>query len=82
MRTCYWYGIHGVEQLFTVMGTGCQSVSRTSNSGTDVVVGIWEDDRIGVFRGIRSGRVGVWWDRFWIQWDGIDRRLSRLQSAG
>src|SRR5262249_54001219 len=22
----YWYGIHGVETLFTVMGTGCESV--------------------------------------------------------
>ena len=51
----YWYGIHGVEQLFTVMGTGCQTVSRTSNGSTDVVVGIWKDDRVGVFRGLRSG---------------------------
>ncbi|MDB6006597.1 MAG: Dehydrogenase [Prosthecobacter sp.] len=24
----FWYGIHGVESLFTVMGTGCQSVKR------------------------------------------------------
>ncbi|HEX2976398.1 MAG TPA: Gfo/Idh/MocA family oxidoreductase, partial [Bacteroidales bacterium] len=26
----FWYGIHGVEILFTVMGTGCKTVSRTS----------------------------------------------------
>lgn len=26
----FWYGIHGVESLFTVMGTGCQSVKRGS----------------------------------------------------
>ena len=25
----FWYGIHGVESLFTVMGTGCQSVQRS-----------------------------------------------------
>jgi len=51
----YWYGIHGVEQLFTVMGTGCESVARTSTAGTDVVVGTWADGRIGTFRGTRTG---------------------------
>jgi len=24
----YWYGVHGCESLYTVMGTGCQSVKR------------------------------------------------------
>ncbi len=51
----YWYGIHGVEQLFTVMGTGCKSVVRTSNESTDLVVGTWADGRIGTFRGTRTG---------------------------
>ncbi len=51
----YWYGIHGVEQLFTVMGPGCQSVARTSTESTDIVVGTWEDGRLGTFRGTRSG---------------------------
>jgi predicted dehydrogenase len=51
----YWYGIHGVEQLFTVMGSGCESVSRTSTESTDVVVGVWSDGRVGSFRGTRSG---------------------------
>ena len=32
----FWYGIHGVEALFTVMGTGCRSVSRTSAADFDV----------------------------------------------
>ena len=52
----YWYGIHGVEQLFTVMGVGCKTVSRTSTQSTDVVVGVWSDGRIGTFRGTRSGK--------------------------
>jgi hypothetical protein len=52
----YWYGIHGVEILFTVMGTGCDSVVRMSSEGTDVVVGRWSGGRIGSFRGIRSGK--------------------------
>lgn len=54
----YWYGIHGVEILYTVMGTGCETVSRTFTTGTDVVVGTWKGDRIGTFRGIRSGKRG------------------------
>jgi hypothetical protein len=51
-----WYGIHGVEMLFTVMGTGCVSVNRISAEGTDVVTGLWDDGRIGTFRGIRTGK--------------------------
>jgi predicted dehydrogenase len=51
----FWYGIHGVEMLFTVMGPGCESVSRTHTEGADVAVGVWRDGRIGVFRGERDG---------------------------
>ncbi|TVP95747.1 MAG: gfo/Idh/MocA family oxidoreductase [Planctomycetaceae bacterium] len=51
----YWYGIHGVEMLYTCMGTGCATVSRTSSDAFDLVVGQWTDGRIGTFRGIRSG---------------------------
>jgi hypothetical protein len=53
-----WYGIHGVEALFTAMGVGCEEVTRTKTEGTDVVVGRWKDGRVGVFRGIRSGTQG------------------------
>ena len=45
----FWYGIHGVEALFTVMGTGCQSVQRTSEDGKIVVTGKWQGGRTGVF---------------------------------
>lgn len=51
----FWYGIHGVEPLFTIMGTGCESVTRVHTAGTDVAVGVWEGGRIGTFRGIRDG---------------------------
>lgn len=51
-----WYGIHGIEGLFTVMGTGCIAVNRMSSEGTDVVSGLWSDGRIGTFRGIRTGK--------------------------
>lgn len=54
----FWYGIHGVESLFTVMGTGCQTVRRIHREGMDIVIGEWADGRIGTFRGIRDGKTG------------------------
>lgn len=47
----FWYGIHGVESLFTVMGTGCESVTRgKTDAGLIEVTGTWAGDRIGIFR--------------------------------
>lgn len=54
----FWDGIHGIESLYSVMGTGCQTVSRTSTNGTDMIVGNWAGDKLGYFRGIRMGKVG------------------------
>lgn len=56
MPELYFYGVHGVETLFTIMGTGCQTVTRASTDGTDLVTGVWNDGRIGTYRGIRTGR--------------------------
>ncbi|MEQ1854694.1 MAG: Gfo/Idh/MocA family oxidoreductase, partial [Chthoniobacteraceae bacterium] len=47
----FWYGVHGCESLFTVMGTGCVSVKRgTTADGKIEVTGTWEGGRTGVFR--------------------------------
>ncbi|MDR1594471.1 MAG: Gfo/Idh/MocA family oxidoreductase [Prevotellaceae bacterium] len=54
----FWYGIHGVEILFAVMGAGCKSVRRTYTPETDLVVGMWDDKRLGTFRGTRNGAYG------------------------
>jgi hypothetical protein len=46
----FWYGIHGVESLFTVMGTGCESVKRgTTAEGKITVTGTWAGGRKGTF---------------------------------
>lgn len=52
----FWYGVHGIESLFTIMGTGCKSVVRIHQEDNEVAVGTWEDGRIGVFRGIHNGK--------------------------
>ena len=54
----FWYGIHGVESLFTVMGPGLKSVVRTQTKDFEQVTGTWSDGRIGTFRGIRAGKGG------------------------
>jgi len=47
----FWYGVHGTEALFTVMGTGCETVQRQKTpEGKIQVVGTWKDGRKGVFR--------------------------------
>jgi len=48
-----WYAIHPVELLFTIMGPGCESVTRTASENADVMVGRWKDGRIGTVRAIR-----------------------------
>jgi hypothetical protein len=47
----FWYGVHGCESLFTVMGTGLQKVKRgTTADGKIEVTGLWDGNRFGVFR--------------------------------
>src|SRR5262249_12397069 len=48
-----WYGIHAVELLYTIMGTGCETVQRISTADADVMVGRWKDGRIGTVRTVR-----------------------------
>ncbi|HEO71768.1 MAG TPA: gfo/Idh/MocA family oxidoreductase [Candidatus Hydrogenedentes bacterium] len=50
----FWYGVHPTEALYTIMGTGCQTVVRTHTENTDVVTGVWADGRVGTLRGLRN----------------------------
>lgn len=63
----FWYGIHGVESLYTVMGTGCESVRRlVATNGAIEVVGTWRGGRTGIYHqdldkkyhGIAKGQKG------------------------
>jgi len=54
----FYYGIHGAELLFTIMGPGCKTVSRVQSASADLAAGVWEGGRLGSLRGILQGRVG------------------------
>jgi hypothetical protein len=47
-----WYAIHPVEMLYTLMGPGCEEVTRVV-SANDVVVGKWKDGRVGTVQVLR-----------------------------
>lgn len=52
----FFYAIHGIEALYTIMGPGCETVSRVKGTVHDQVTGTWKDGRFGVYRGILKGK--------------------------
>jgi predicted dehydrogenase len=50
----FWYGIHPTEALFTVLGRGCQSVTRTAAQDADIITGTWSGGRAGVLVALRT----------------------------
>jgi len=50
----YWYGVHGVEILYTIMGPGCKTVTRLKSGNEQEVLGVWADGREGIFQSKKS----------------------------
>ena len=48
-----WYAIHPIELLYSLMGPGCEAVSRVSGKDLDTIVGRWKDGRIGTVNAAR-----------------------------
>jgi hypothetical protein len=48
-----WYAIHPIELLYTIMGTGCETVTRVSGKVVEVIIGRWNDGRIGTVEAVR-----------------------------
>jgi hypothetical protein len=48
-----WYAIHPIELLYTLMGKGCEDVTRISTADTDIMVGRWKGGRVGTVRALR-----------------------------
>ncbi len=85
----YWYGIHGIEALFTVMGTGCETVRRGTNAqGKIEVVGKWSGGRVGVFtedKDFRGNASGVKGEMAVGKWDGyvpLVEAISKFFQTG
>ncbi len=51
----FWYGVHPTEALFTILGTGCETVVRTTTPDTDVITGTWSGGRVGTLHALRKG---------------------------
>ncbi len=48
-----WYAIHPIELLYTLLGPGCETVTRIATDAADVIVGRWKDGRLGTVRAMR-----------------------------
>jgi hypothetical protein len=48
-----WYAVHPIEILFTLMGPGCEEVTRVSGADADEITCKWKDGRIGTVRALR-----------------------------
>jgi hypothetical protein len=48
-----WYAIHPIELLYTLMGMGCQEVTRMATPDADEITGRWKDGRLGSVRAVR-----------------------------
>ncbi len=52
------YGIHGVEMLFTFLGSGCEFVQTVGTEYGQVVTAQWRDGRLGMVRAYDKGAGG------------------------
>ncbi len=73
----FFYGIHGIEMIFTVLGPGCESVTWKDG----VVTGTWKDGRIGIFRPAKDYKVTVTGDKGTAESGGGDYR-GLVQAIG
>lgn len=72
----FFYGIHPTEALFTVMGSGCLSVVRTTTASESVVTGLWEGGRTGTLQAIHEGAMAYKLIRFG------EKQITEQKSEG
>ncbi len=52
----FWYGVHGVEIIYTLMGAGCDSLMAVSEDSGDSIIAKWKDGRTATYSGTRLTR--------------------------
>ncbi|MDI1313765.1 Gfo/Idh/MocA family oxidoreductase [Prosthecobacter sp.] len=72
----FFYGVHPTESLFTVMGSGCLSVTRTTTPSESVVTGLWSEGRTGTLVAIHEGAMSYKVIRFG------DTQITEQKSEG
>ena len=72
----FFYGIHPTEALYTVMGSGCLSVTRTTTASASIVTGLWSGSRTGTLHAIHEGAKGYKLTRFG------DDKITEQKSEG
>jgi predicted dehydrogenase len=53
-----WYGVHGMEMVVRVMGTGCREIQAVQCENGEVHTMTWEDGRLATYRGLRKSHSG------------------------
>lgn len=49
--------LHSIETLLTIMGPGVMSVTCASTPTAELITAVWNDGRVGTYRGIKQGAV-------------------------
>lgn len=49
--------LHSIETLYTIMGPGVEKLSCLSTASAEVVTAVWNNGRVGTYRGLKSGAV-------------------------
>lgn len=49
--------LHSIETMYAIMGPGVVSVSSTGTATAESITAVWEDGRVGTYRGIKTGAV-------------------------
>lgn len=49
--------LHSLETLYTIMGPGVETVACTSTPTAESLTLVWQDGRVGTYRGIKEGAV-------------------------
>jgi predicted dehydrogenase len=89
----YFYGIHGIEALYAVMGTGCTKLTRRMEGDADVTTCTWKDGRVGVYHGTLKGAareplIRIWGDKGTTEasgtggYDGLLERIVEFFHTG